>query len=215
MRIAILGSGDVGQTLGTGFVHLGHEVKLGSRDPQSEKLKDWVASAGRGASTGTFADAASFGELVILAIAWPGTENAIRLAGAQNLAGKTVIDTTNPLQFTSAGLPPELAIGHNDSAGERVQRWLPQSHVVKAFNSIGSAHMVRPKFPGGPPDMPICGNDTAAKKTVSDLLVSLGWNVIDLGGIENSRYLEPLAMVWIAYGFKSGSWGHVFKLLRK
>ena len=215
MRVGILGSGDVGQTLGSGLIRLGHEVKIGSRDPQSAKLNAWLASAGEGASTGTFAEAASFGELVILAVAWPGTENAIRLAKAQNFAGKTVIDTTNPLLFTSAGLPPELAIGHTKSAGEQVQQWLPQSRVVKAFNSIGSAHMVHPAFPGGPPDMPICGNDAGAKKIVSDLLASLGWNVIDLGNIENSRYLEPLAMVWIAYGFRSGSWGHVFKLLRK
>ena len=215
MNVGILGSGDVGQTLGTGLVRLGNDVKIGSRDPQSPKLTAWLSSTGKGSSTGTFSDAASFGELVVLAIAWAGMENAIRLAKPRNLSGKVVIDTTNPLRFTSAGLPPALAVGFSDSAGERVQRWLPDARVVKAFNSIGSAHMVMPKFPGGPPDMPICGNDLAAKRITTEILTALGWGVIDVGGIESSRYLEPLAMIWIAYGFKSGSWGHSFKLLRK
>lgn len=215
MKIGILGSGDVGQALGTGLAKLGHEVKLGTRSPESDKLKAWLARSGGKTSVGTFADAASFGELVILATLWTGTENALRVAKHEHFAGKIVVDTTNPLLFNSEGLPPKLAAGHSDSAGEQVQRWLPKSHVVKAFNTVGNAHMVNPHFPGGPPDMFICGNDAKAKQVVTDLLKSLGWPVIDLGGIESSRYLEPLAMIWVTYGFRTGSWNHAFKLLRK
>jgi predicted dinucleotide-binding enzyme len=215
IKIGILGSGDVGQILGAGLVKFGHDVKLGSRTPESDKLKAWVSRAGGRASVGTFAEAASFGELVILATLWTGTENALRIAKHENFNGKIVIDTTNPLLFSSEGLPPRLAVGYTDSAGELVQRWLPKSRVVKAFNIVGNAHMINPHFPGGPPDMFICGNDVKAKQDVTDLLSSLGWPTIDIGGIEGSRHLEPLAMIWIAYGFRTGSWNHAFKLLRK
>jgi len=196
-------------------MRVGHVVKLGTRSPGSEKVKGWLSRVGTKASAGSFADAASFGELIILSTLWVGTENAIRLANQENFTGKTVIDTTNPLAFSSEGLPPKLSIGYNDSAGEQVQRWLPRSHVVKAYNIVGNAHMVNPNFPGGPPDMFICGNDAKAKLVVADLLKMLGWPVIDIGGIESSRYLEPLAMVWITYGFRTGTWNHAFKLLRK
>ncbi|MBP1768740.1 MAG: putative oxidoreductase, coenzyme F420-dependent [Candidatus Aminicenantes bacterium] len=162
---------------------------------------------------GSFAEAAAFGEMAVLATLWIGTENAIKLAGPQNLAGKIVIDTTNPLDF-SAGAP-RLSIGHVDSAGERVQRWLPQSKVVKAFNHVGNAHFINPRFPDGPPTMFICGNDEGAKKTMTGLLEVFGWSVIDLGGIEGSRLLEPLAMLWITYGFRTNTWSHAFKLLRR
>jgi predicted dinucleotide-binding enzyme len=213
MKIGILGTGDVGQVLGSGFVKLGHPVKMGSRNPDQEKVKAWLAKTGVNASAGTFAEAAAFGDLVVLATLWTGTENAIRLADPKNLAGKVVIDATNPLDFSS--MPPKLAVGHTDSGGEQVQRWLPNSHVVKAFNSVGSPHMVHPDFPGGPPDMFICGNDSKAKETVTDLLKAFGWSVVDIGGIEGSRYLEPLAMIWILQFFRTGSGNHAFKLLRK
>lgn len=213
MKIGILGTGDVGQTLGSGFVKLGHSVKMGSRNPNQEKIKTWLARTGENASAGTFSEAAAFGDLVVLATLWTGTENAIRLADPKNLAGKVVIDATNPLDFSS--MPPKLAVGHTDSGGEQVQRWLPNSHVVKAFNSVGSPHMVYPDFPGGPPDMFICGNDSKAKETVTDLLKAFGWSVVDIGGIEGSRYLEPLAMIWILQFFRTGSGNHAFKLLRK
>ena len=125
-----------------------------------------------------------------------------------------MIDTTNPLDF-SAGIPPKLSVGHTDSAGEQVQRWLPNSRVVKAFNIVGSAHMFKPEFPGGPPDMFICGDDDQAKVTVTDLLQAFGWSGIDIGGIECARYLEELAMVWIRHFFRVNSVNHAFKLLRK
>lgn len=213
MRIGILGSGDVGRALGSAFAACGHEVKIGSRDANNPKITEWAGRAGAHASGGTFADAARFGEVIVIATLWTGTENALRLAGPENFAGKVVIDATNPLDFTTT--PPRLAVGHTDSAGEQVQRWLTTARVVKAFNIVGNAHMFRPDFPGGPPDMFIAGNDAAAKHVVSQILNEFGWEVMDLGGIENSRYLEPLAMVWVTYGFRARSWNHAFKLLRK
>ena len=213
MRIGILGTGDVGRVLGSGLVSLGHEVKIGSRTPQKPEVKEWLKAAGPKASAGSFAEAAAFGEMAVLATLWIGTENAIKLAGPQKLAGKMVIDTTNPLDFSTG--TPRLSVGHTDSAGETVQRWLPQSRVVKAFNHVGNAHFIKPQFPDGPPTMFICGNDGGAKKIVSGLLEAFGWAVIDIGGIEGSRLLEPLAMLWILYGFRTSTWSHAFKLLRR
>jgi len=212
-KIGILGTGDVGRALGAGLCALGHEVQIGSREPWSDKLREWKGKAGPLASTGSFAEAASFGELVILATLWAGTENALRLAGPEALAGKPLVDTTNPLDFSTGA--PRLSVGHTDSAGEQVQRWAPRAQVVKAFNTVGSRHMVKPAFPGGPPDMFLCGNDEGAKRTVTALCDELGWPAVDLGGIEMSRYLEPLAMVWITYFFRTKTGNHALKLLRR
>jgi predicted dinucleotide-binding enzyme len=214
MKVGILGTGDVGRTLGGGFIGLGYEVKIGSRKPAKKEVKDWVSKYGPRASAGTYAQAAAFAELAVLAIPWSGAENAIKLAGSKNLAGKIVIDVTNPLVFPS-NAPPRLALGHTDSAGEQIQRWLPEAHVVKAFNIVGFAHMVNPQFPCGPPDLFICGNDSRAKKKVTEILKSFGWPAIDIGGIEGARFIEPLAVVWIICGNPSGSWNHAFKLLCK
>jgi hypothetical protein len=214
MRVGILGSGPVGQALGIGFANAGHTVKMGSRDPRQEKITQWLAKAGARTSAGTFADTATFGELLVLATLWSGTESAIKLADPRNFTGKVVIDATNPLDFSS-GPTPRLAVGHTNSGGEQVQRWLAGARVVKAFNTVGNVHMVNPEFPGGPPDMFICGNDAKAKQTVADVLTTFGWGTIDVGGIEGSRYLEPLAMIWVAYGFSTNTWAHAFKLLRK
>jgi 8-hydroxy-5-deazaflavin:NADPH oxidoreductase len=214
MKIAILGTSDVGQRLGSGFLSFGHEVKMGSRDPKNAKLTQWVAANGKNASGGSFADAAKFGEVIVLATLWAGTENAIRLAGPDNFKGKVVIDATNPLVFAD-GKPPQLALGWNDSGGEQVQRWLPGARVVKAFNMVGNAHFVHPDFPGGPPDMFIAGNDDSAKKTVAGFLEQFGWPVIDIGGIEGARLLEPLCILWVSYALRTGTWSHAFKLLRK
>jgi predicted dinucleotide-binding enzyme len=211
MHVGILGSGAVARALGKGFVQHGDTVRFGTRDPEAERAQALVQAVGRQSSIGTLAEAAEFAELAVLATAWSGTENAIRLAGPERLAGKTVIDATNPLR----GMPPTLAVGYSDSAGEQVQRWLPQARVVKAFNIAGNAHMVHPQFPGGPPDMFICGNDAAAKQAVAAICTAFGWPTIDLGGIEYARLLEPLAMLWIHYGFMTKSWNHAFKLLRK
>ena len=214
MKVGILGTGDVGQALGTGFAQLGHDAMMGSRDPESEKVRAWVKKAGPHAGSGTFAAAASFGEVLVLATLWSGTESAIRLAGPAHCAGKVVMDATNPLVFTP-GQPPALALGHADSGGEQVQRWLPAARVVKVYNTVGHAHMVNPSFPGGPPDMFICGNDAAAKKTVTDICRAFGWPTIDIGGIEGARLLEPLCILWVRYALATGGWNHAFKLLRK
>src|SRR5262249_23517291 len=151
-----------------------HEVKLGSRDAKNPKAVEWAEKTGAHASNGTFADAARFGDVVIVATNWEGTLNALELAGPDSFAGKVVIDTTNPLDF-SKGAPPTLAVGTTDSAGEIIQRFLPKAHVVKAFNIVGNPHMVAPSFPGGKPDMFICGDDEGAKKTVTELCTALGW----------------------------------------
>ena len=213
MRIGVLGSGDVGRVLGAGLAGLGHDVKLGSRDPGQDKLKAWSKETGPKASTGTFAEAAGFGDIVILATLWTGTKSALDLAGAKNLDGKVLVDATNPLDFTT--MPPGLAVSGKDSAGEQVQRWVSGAHVVKAFNIVGNQHMVKPSFPGGSPDMFICGNDDGAKASVMGLCKELGWSVVDMGGIESSRYLESLAMLWILYFFQTRNGNHAFKLLKK
>jgi 8-hydroxy-5-deazaflavin:NADPH oxidoreductase len=215
MKIGVIGSGDVGRVLGAGFVGAGHQVKLGSRDPgKKEKVLEWVEQTGPKASAGTFAEAAAFGEVLLLATLWSGTENALKLAGAQNFAGKVVLDATNPLVFHPEKAP-ELALGNRDSGGEQIQRWLPQAKIVKVFNSVGNAHMVKPDFPGGPPDMFLCGNDEEAKKTAAKLCKELGWPAIDLGSLEASRYLEGLAMIWILHFLRTQTWNHAFKLIRK
>jgi predicted dinucleotide-binding enzyme len=211
VNVGILGSGDVGKALARGFISFGHDVKVGSRSP--EKLAEFVKEAGPRGSSGTFAEAAAFGDVIVLATLGAAAEEAIDLAGKEHFRGKVVIDATNPLDFSTGA--PRLYIGHTDSLGEQVQRWLPEARVVKAFNTVGNAHMVHPDFPGGPPDMFIAGNDADAKKIVTQVCEAFGWGVIDLGGIEASRYLEPMCMVWVAYGIRSGSWSHAFKLLRR
>lgn len=213
MRVGILGTGNVGQALGRGFANSGHQVMMGSRDPAQEKVRAWVETTGGTASAGKLAEAAAFAELAVLATVWEGTANAIKLAGPENLAGKIVIDPTNPLDF-SGGMPPKLAVGHTNSGGEEVQRLLPDAYVVKAFNSVNFQHMINPQFPGGPPDMFICGNNPQAKKSVAAIIQEFGWSVIDSGGIEASRYLEPLAMVYILHFFGTGG-NYAFKLLTK
>jgi predicted dinucleotide-binding enzyme len=169
--------------------------------------------SGPQASAGTFSDAATFGELIVLATLGVANESALGSAGPQNLRDKILIDTTNPLDFSS--MPPRLAVAGNDSAGEQVQRLVPAAHVVKAFNTVGHAHMFRPSFAGGPPDMFICGNRNEAKAKVGEILREFGWGVADIGGIEGARYLEPMCLVWVLYGAVSNSWNHAFKLLRK
>jgi predicted dinucleotide-binding enzyme len=211
VKVGILGSGDVGKALARGFAGAGHRVMIGSRSP--EKLSDFVKETS-GVSSGTFDATAKFGDVLALATLGVATEEAIRLADPKNFEGKVVIDATNPLDF-SGGMPPKLFVGHTDSLGERVQRWLPGARVVKAFNTVGNAYFVHPDLPGGPPDMFIGGNDAGAKKIVSQICEHWGWGVIDLGGIESSRYLEAMCMVWVLHGALSGSWTHAFKMLHK
>ena len=151
MKVGILGSGEVGQALGDGFVSRGHEVKLGAREATNEKVTKWAAKHRAKGSAGTFRDAAAFGEIVVLATLWSGTESALRLAGIENFKGKVVLDVTNPLLF-EPNQPPKLALGHTDSGGEQIQRWLPGARVVKVFNIVGQQAHGRSEIPRRPAD---------------------------------------------------------------
>jgi 8-hydroxy-5-deazaflavin:NADPH oxidoreductase len=214
MKVGIFGTGDVGRALGRAFVTLGHEVKLGAREATNEKALAWVKEVGGKASAGTFAEAAEFADLVVLATLGSANEAVLAAAGPDRLAGKILIDATNPLSHEPGGAPG-LAISGNDSGGEQVQRFAPKAHVVKAFNIVGNAHMFRPDFPGGPPDMFFCGNDEGAKAKVTALLRDFGWNPIDLGDLRASRYLEAMCIAWVLYALKQGGWNHAFKMLKK
>lgn len=212
MKVAILGTGTVGQSMAKGFIGLGHEVIVGTRDPKGASASAALEAIGKGARAATLAEAARDADMAVLATNWSGTENALRLAGPDHLAGKLVIDATNPLD-ASAGAP-RLALGYTSSGGEAVQAWLPKSRVVKAFNIVTATHMVHPKLPDGTPDMFIAGNDAQAKRQVAEILHAFGWSEpIDIGGIEGARLLEALAMLWITYGIQNNHWTHAFKLL--
>ena len=212
MRVGILGSGDVGKALARGFVSRGHIVTIASREPG--KLAGFAREHPDKLSAATFEETALAGELVVLATAFSVAKNAIDLAGAKNFSGKVVIDVTNPLKFED-GKPPSLSVAGNDSAGESVQRWLPDANVVKAFNTVGHALFVDPHFPSGPPTMFVAGNDDRAKNIVEQIAESFGWSVVDAGTIQAARYLEAMAMLWITYSINNNNWQHAFKWLHK
>ena len=215
MKVGILGTGDVGKSLAKGFAGIGYDVMIGSRDANSDKAKAALMEVDGTAKAGTFEDAAKFGDIIAICTKGVGTENALKLAGPDNFANKVVIDVTNPLDF-SKGAMPGLLVGFSDSAGEQIQRQLPQAHVVKALNIIGNPDMINPDYPGGPPDIFICGNDANAKKTVTGILNKFGWeSITDFGGIEASRVIEPLILVWVYYAQKTGTWRVAFKMLKK
>ncbi len=212
-RVGVLGSGEVGRCLAAGFASRGHEVMIGSRDPAKPELREWLSGEGVGIERGTFAETAQYGDLLVLAVLGDAAEAAIADAGAPNFSGKVVIDTMNPLDF-SGGFPPKLSVAGEDSLGERVQRALPDANVVKAFNTIGNPYFVDPSFGEGQPTMLVAGDDADAKGTVGDALADFGWtDVIDIGGIEGSRELEAICIVWVKIGGARGAWDHGFKLL--
>ena len=211
MKIGVLGSGDVAKSLARGFLAHGHEPMLGTRD--RAKLEGWVAQ-NSGAAVGSVADAARFGELLVLAVKGSVAADALRAAGIPNLAGKAIIDTTNPI----ADAPPANGVlkfftNLDESLMERLQREFAGARFVKAFNSVGSASMVDPKFKGGKPTMFICGNDEAAKRAVTAVLDEFGWETADMGAVEAARAIEPLCMLWCIPGFLRQDWTHAFKLL--
>jgi 8-hydroxy-5-deazaflavin:NADPH oxidoreductase len=213
MKVGVLGSGDVAKVLAAGFNKHGHQVKIGSRTPA--KLADWVAQ-NAGVESGTFADAAKFGELVVLAVKGAVAAEALELAGADNLSGKTVIDACNPI----ADAPPEKGVLRfftdiNESLMEKLQRQFKDAHFVKAYNSVGSVLMINPELKGGPPTMFICGNDEPAKKQVAQINQQFGWDTADMGGVEAARAIEPLCILWCIPGFARNEWMHAFKLLTK
>lgn len=213
-KIGILGSGIVAKTLGNGFLKHGYEVMLGSRD--ASKLSDWKSAGGASAHVGSFAEAAAFGELVVLAVKGEAALDALALAGVQNLSGKTVIDTTNPIDHSrppvNGVLPFFSEINH--ALMERLQAAFPDSHFVKAFSCVGNPFMVNPSFPEGKPSMFICGNSEHAKQQVSHILNQFGWNTEDMGKVESARAIEPLCMLWCIPGFLQGKWNHAFSIVR-
>lgn len=209
MKIAVFGTGSVGETLGNKLIELGHEVKMGSRTANNEKAQAWVQRAGGQASTGTFADAAQFAELVINATLGAGTIEALKMAGAEATAGKVVVDVSNPLDF-SRGMPPSLFLSNTDSLGEAVQREFPRAKVVKALNTMWCGLMVNPRLLPESHHTFVAGNDPEAKAKVTLLLKSFGWKadeVIDVGDITGARATESYLPIWLRlYGaLKTGT----------
>jgi predicted dinucleotide-binding enzyme len=212
-RVGVIGSGVVSQVLADGLLKHGYEVMRGSRD--AAKLADWKNKAGAKASIGSFAETARFGEIVLLAVKGTAAESAVRLAGADALAGKTVIDATNPITDE----PPVHGVvrfftSYDESLMERLQRLSPKARFVKAFSSVGNGQMVNPDYGGTKPTMFICGNDASSKKDVEEVLSRFGWETEDMGGAEAARAIEPLCMLWCIPGFLRNQWTHAFKLLK-
>lgn len=211
MKVGVLGTGVVATTLAEGFANHGHSVMLGSRTPDSEKLRDLSKKMEGKASTGTFAEAASYGDILVFAILGSAVDEVINLAGPKNFAGKLVIDTTNPLDF-SKGFPPGLLTGLTDSLGERIQRKLPNAKVVKCFNTVPNSRMINPGDNSA--EMLICGNDKQAKQEVISVLKQFGWaGAIDIGGITESRWLEAFVPLWARTASTLNSWNAMFKVL--
>jgi predicted dinucleotide-binding enzyme len=215
MKIGIIGSGIVGRILATAFLKEGYEVMLGTRDTSKPEVVKWKKENADG-RTGTFAETAGFGQLLLLATSGLATEAAVKLAGVENFKGKTVIDATNPIAAT----PPvngviEYFTGPNESLMEKLQALVPEANFVKAFNSVGNAMMYKPDYKGIKPTMFICGDSDEAKKTVSDILVAFGWEAADFGKATSARAIEPLAMLWCISGFNNNQWTHAFKLLQQ
>ena len=213
-KIGIIGSGIVAQTLGKGFIQHGYEVKLGTRD--AAKLNDWVSQNGTNASVGSMEDTAAFGELVVLAIKGDVAENLVKQLAPQ-LSSKVVIDATNPIDHTKAPVNGVLPFftDYNESLMERVQKMAPSAMLVKAFSCVGNPFMVNPNFADGTPSMFICGNDVAAKQSVTEILTKFGWETEDMGMMEAARAIEPLCILWCIPGFIRNQWTHAFKMVKK
>jgi predicted dinucleotide-binding enzyme len=215
MKVGIIGSGTVGQTLAEGFLKHGHEAMLGTRDPEKPDVKKWLGET-PGAHAGTFAQAAVFGELIVLATKGTAAESALELAGAGNLAAKTILDATNPI----ADKPPvdgilEFITGPNESLAKKLQEKFPRSHIVKAFNSVGAGRMINPHYEQGTPTMFFCGNDAGAKAQVAGIIKLFGWEPFDCGKITAARAIEPLCILWCLHGFQQNQWTHAFKVLTR
>lgn len=198
MKIAVLGTGTVGQVIASKLVSLGHEVMMGSRTAGNEKAAAWVAKAGKGASAGTFAQAAAFGEQVWNCTAGVASLDALAAAGEDELAGKILVDLSNPLDF-SKGFPPRLSVCNDDSLGEQIQRALPRTKVVKTLNTMANPIMVDPALLPGDHEVFVSGNDAEAKGVVSRLLrEQFGWRrVTDLGDISTARGTEAWLLLWV------------------
>ena len=210
-KIAVFGTGQVGDTLSNGFLANGDAVMRASREPA--KLQEWKNGAKGEASIGTYADAAKWADIIVLAVKGSAAESVLDQAGIANLAGKVIIDTTNPI----GDQPPQNGVlvyftNANESLMERLQKKAPDARFVKAFNSVGSAFMVKPSFKSVPA-MFICGNDAAAKQEVASILSAFKWQPVDIGGVEAARPIEALCQLWCAPGFLKNDWKHAFAWL--
>lgn len=218
MKIGILGTGVVGNTIGTALIAKGHEVKMGSRDAVNEKAAGWTKANGKNASQGIFEDAVVFGDIVFNCTKGEHSLEALTSAGEQNLAEKILIDVANPLDF-SKGMPPTLSLVNDTSLGETIQIAFPQTKVVKALNTLNCTLMVDAnKLADGDHNLFICGNDETAKQKVKELLhENFNWkieNIIDLGDITNSRGTEQLLPIWIRLWSALGTTDFNFKIVR-
>lgn len=214
-NIGIVGSGVVGTALAKGFMKYGYPVMIGSRD--TAKQQELAAALGNGVKTGDFKEVAAFADIIVLAVKARSAVSALALCGAENLQGKTIIDTTNPID----DLPPDNGVLRffttlDESLMEQLQKSFPMAHFVKAFNSVGNGLMIDPDFGGIKPSMFICGNDEKAKNSVAVICTTFGWEVSDMGGMEAARAIEPLCMLWCIPGLRENEWmGHAFKMLKK
>lgn len=212
-KIGILGSGDVAQALGRGFARHGWEVMIGSRTPSSKRLTKWTKASGRRARTGTLSEAVAFGDVVLLALRGTATVRTLRRLGPSGFRDKLVLDVTNPIDY-SGGRPYGLFVGTTDSLGERVQRALPDSFVVKCFNAVNNSQMIDPKFSEKTPPMFICGDSAGEKRRTAVILRELGWpGVIDVGRIDAARWLEALVPLFIRVGTRLRTVRHAFKVV--
>ena len=213
-KIGIIGSGMVGKALALGFVKYGYDTMIASRnlDTQASLRSEF----GDNLQVGDFIQTAAFADIIVLAVKGSSAVDAIGQCGIENIIGKTVIDANNPIEQA----PPDNGVlrfftTQNDSLMEHLQRTYPEVRFVKAFNSVGNAHMVDPDFGASRPTMFICGNDDAAKQDVSAILHDFGWDVADMGGVESARAIEPLCILWCIPLFKGGGSDHAFQLLHK
>jgi predicted dinucleotide-binding enzyme len=212
MKIGVLGSGTVAQTLAAGFLKHGYEVMVGTRD--AAKLAEWRGKNPK-SHLGSFSDTAAFGEALVLAVKGTAASDVLAAAGSQNLNGKPVLDACNPITDT----PPAKGVLHffttlDESLMERLQEEFPNARLVKAFNSVGAPRMVNPEYKAGKPTMFICGDDPNAKALATAILADFGWETADMGGVEAARAIEPLCMLWCIPGFLHNQWTHAFKLLK-
>jgi len=213
-KIGILGSGEVGKALATGFLKHGYSVKIGTAHP--EKLDDWKSKAGVNASVGSFSEAATYGEILVLAVKGKAAPDVLKQAGINNLTGKTIIDTTNPIDESKPPVNGVLSFytDYNSSLLEQLQAVAKDAHFVKCFNSVGSSLMVNPQVKGGTPSMFICGNNDNARAEVKNILTQFGWGTEDMGKAEAARAIEPLCNLWCIPGFIRNEWSHAFSLLK-
>jgi 8-hydroxy-5-deazaflavin:NADPH oxidoreductase len=215
-KIAVLGTGMVGNTIGTKLVSLGYNVMMGSRTATNEKAQDWVQANGANASAGTFAEAAAFGEIIFNCTKGDASLDVFKMAGIENFKGKTIIDIANPLDF-SKGMPPSLLpdLSNTNSLGEEIQKLLPEANVVKTLNIVNCEVMVDAKKSGGDPTMFVSGNSPEAKEEVKAILNQFNWtDIIDLGDITTARGTEMLLPIWLRTWMATGNGYFAFKIVR-